>query len=64
MKLDAKEMLEKATGRVFWEAVLASGITFFFFKDSIKEAILFTIVFVFVFFVVIVLIEPFFDKKL
>lgn len=58
-----EELLEKALGRTFWEAVFASGITFFFFKDNIKEAIIFAIVFVFIFFAIIILLEPFFNKK-
>lgn len=48
--------------RIFWEAVLATAITAFFFTDSIRQAILTTIAYVFIFFVVIIITEQFFKK--
>ena len=58
-----EKFLERTMGRMFWEAVLASGITYFLFKSNIKEAVIFVIYFVLIFFIVITLIESFFDKK-
>lgn len=57
-----EEILKKVIGRVFWEAVLASGITALFYTGSIRRAGLFGLDFVLIFFIVVAIIESIFDK--
>jgi hypothetical protein len=59
---ETKGVIKETTNRIFWEATLASGITFWLYRGSIREALLYIIVFVFVLFVVVMTTEHFFDK--
>lgn len=49
--------------RFYWETVLATAITAFFYTDSLREAGLFTIAYVFISFVVVTVLEQFFEKE-
>jgi len=58
-----EEISKKVIGRVFWEAFLASCITALLHTGSIRQAGLFGIDFVIIFFIVGVIMESIFDKR-
>lgn len=53
----------KVAGIFFWEAIIASGVTFALYTGDIKKGIIFTFIFTFVYFAIIALTKPFFDNK-